>query len=117
MTIFVDKRKRVYIPTAFSPDGDGLNDVIMIYAARDVERIKVWRIFDRWGELVFEREDFPANDPAFGWDGQWRNALQQKRKQEDRLTLMNAQVFVYYAEVEFIDGETVQFKGDFTLMK
>jgi len=117
VTIFVDKRKRVYIPTAFSPDGDGLNDVIMIYAARDVERIKVWRIFDRWGELVFEREDFPANDPAFGWDGQWRNALQQKRKIEDRLTLMNAQVFVYYAEVEFIDGETMQFKGDFTLVK
>ncbi|NRB63652.1 MAG: gliding motility-associated C-terminal domain-containing protein [Saprospiraceae bacterium] len=117
VNIFVDKRKRVYIPTAFSPDGDGLNDVIMIYAARDVQRVRSWRIFDRWGELVWEKQDFPPNDPTFGWDGQWRNALQQKRKQEDRFILMNAQVYVYYAEIEFIDGDVVLFKGDFTLMK
>lgn len=116
--IFVDTRKQIYVPTAFSPDnGDGVNDVIMIYSARNVSEVRVWRIFDRWGELVFERNNFQPNDPAFGWNGLWRNALQGKRKEEDRATMMNAQVFVYYAEVEFIDGEVKQFRGDFSLIK
>ena len=118
VTIFVDTRKQIYVPTAFSPDnGDGVNDVVMIYSARNVDRVLAWQIFDRWGELVFQQEDFQPNDPAFGWDGTWRNVLQSKRKEEDRFTMMNAQVFVYYAKVQFIDGEIKEFTGDITLVK
>ena len=118
VTIFVDTRKQIYVPTAFSPDnGDGVNDVVMIYSARNVEKVIAWQIFDRWGELVFQQEDFQPNDPAFGWDGTWRNVLQRKRKAEDRFTMMNAQVFVYYAKVQFIDGEIKEFTGDITLVK
>jgi len=118
VNIFVDTRKQIYVPSAFSPDnGDGVNDVVMIYSARNVDKVIAWQIFDRWGELVFQQEDFQPNDPAFGWNGTWRNALQSKRKEEDRFTMMNAQVFVYYAKVQFIDGEIKEFTGDITLVK
>lgn len=118
VTIFVDTRKQIYVPSAFSPDnGDGVNDVVMIYSARNVDKVIAWQIYDRWGELVFQQEDFQPNDPAFGWNGTWRNVLQSKRKQEDRFTMMNAQVFVYYAKVQFIDGEIKEFTGDITLVK
>lgn len=67
--------------------------------------IKKFLIFNRWGEVVFEVYDAPPNDPAFGWDGNYRSHT------------FNAAVFVYLAEIEFIDGEKEIFKGDITLMR
>ena len=57
------------------------------------------------GELVFENADFQPNDPAFGWDGFYKGKK------------MNPAVFVYYAEVEFIDGVVELYKGDVTILK
>ena len=67
--------------------------------------IKSFLVFNRWGETVFERYNFQPNDPSLGWDGRFRGQM------------MNAAVFVYYLEVEFIDGETELFKGDVMLMR
>ncbi|KAA3632618.1 MAG: hypothetical protein DWQ02_14470, partial [Bacteroidetes bacterium] len=105
VTIFVDRPYEVFIPNAFSPNGDGVNDILSIFTGNDVSHIRSFLIFNRWGENVFEVYDFPPNDPGFGWDGY------------DRGKLYNAQVFTYFAEVEFIDGEVVLFKGDVTLMR
>ncbi len=102
----VDKIREVYIPNAFSPNNDGINDEIMIFANADkIKQINTFRIFDRWGEIVFEANDFQPNDPKKGWDG----ILKGEK--------LNPAVFVYFAEIEFIDGVTQIYKGDVTLMK
>jgi gliding motility-associated-like protein len=102
----VDKTREVYIPNAFSPNGDGTNDRIMIFAnAEKIIQVNTFRIFDRWGEIVFEANDFQPNDPKKGWDG----FLNGEK--------LNPAVFVYFAEIEFIDGVTILYKGDVTLMQ
>ncbi len=101
----VDKRYDIYIPNAFSPDFDGVNDVFMIYGGQMVQQVNSFRVYDRWGELVWEASDFQTDDSNYGWNGSFRD----KR--------MNPGVFVYYAEVEFIDGQVITYKGDVTLVK
>ncbi len=100
-----DDCHKVYIPTAFSPNGDIINDVLVIYDHANVKRIKTFRIYDRWGALVFQQLDFPPNDVAFGWDGKKLNRP------------LPSGVYVYYAEIEFTDGEILIKKGDVTLIK
>ncbi len=102
----VDKTREVFIPNAFSPNNDGINDRIMIFAnAEKVIQVNTFRIFDRWGEVVFEANGFQPNDPDNGWDG----FLNGEK--------LNPAVFVYFAEIEFIDGVTLMYKGDVTLME
>ena len=102
----VEKSRNVFIPNAFSPNGDGANDRFMIFArSESIKEIKRLELFGRWGEKVFQMNNFQANDPDFGWDGK----LNGKN--------LNNGVFIYYAEIEFIDGFTEIYKGDFTLMR
>ncbi len=60
--VIVDSDHILYIPNAFSPNGDGRNDLLYVYA-KGVKRT-VWSVFDRWGEVVFTSTDINA-----GWDG------------------------------------------------
>ncbi len=101
----VDKPRDVYIPNAFTPNEDGTNDIFHIYSDQSVEQVETFKIYDRWGELVFEDFGFQTNDPAHGWNGIFRG----KR--------MNPAVFVYFAEIRFIDGKVVLYKGDVTLIR
>ena len=104
--LIVNRESNVYIPTIFSPNGDGPNDVFYIFADEDnVERIESFRIYNRWGETVHQFFDFPANDPTFGWDGKYRNQP------------MNSGVFAYVVEVKMADGRTEILKGDITLKR
>ncbi|BDS12079.1 T9SS type B sorting domain-containing protein [Aureispira anguillae] len=103
--IEVDDDKGVYIPNAFSPNGDKTNDVFMLYSAGAVDRIEEFMVFDRWGELVCHRNDVRPNYPAYGWDGSFRG---QK---------MNTGVFIYYIKVRYFNGSTEIFKGDLTLIR
>lgn len=104
-TIKVDEAVRVFIPNAFSPNNDGENDILMVYSPGDVQEVKAFRVFSRWGELVFEQENFPPNFEGYGWDGRFRGAE------------MNTGVFVYFAEVLLIDGRTEILTGDVTLFR
>ena len=103
--IFVNRKRNVYIPSGFSPNDDGKNDRFYIFGDETVAQIRSFRIFNRWGESVYEIYGFPPNDPAFGWNGTFRGEL------------MNPAVFAYMAEVEFSDGEVVLFYGDVTLAR
>ncbi|MBL7793270.1 MAG: gliding motility-associated C-terminal domain-containing protein, partial [Saprospiraceae bacterium] len=105
VTVYVDKTRNIFVPSAFSPNGDGINDRLMVFADQDVAVVKSFLVFNRWGETVFEVYNFQPNDPAYGWDGNFRSRP------------YNANVLVWYVEVEFIDGEVVLFKGDVTLMR
>lgn len=97
--------KPLYVPTAFSPNGDGTNDGFTVFGGRAVEEVEVLRVYHRWGGLVFERANFAANDPDLGWNG---NLNEQP---------VNSAVFVYYARVRYVNGESVEFSGDVTLVR
>ncbi len=106
MTLFVDRNRQVFIPNAFSPNGDGINDVFFPFAKENaVSKIHSFLIFSRWGESVFEAFDFLPNDPNHGWNGFHRGDLMQQA------------VFVWFAEIEFIDGQVVLFEGEVVLVQ
>lgn len=103
LRILVDKLRQVFIPTAFAPGRN--NGMFTIYAGQEVVEIESLRIFSRWGNMVFEQENFAPNDPNLGWDGTlWGEPL-------------NSAVFVYYAQIRFTDGKTELITGDVVLMK
>ncbi len=103
--VFVEGQGKVFIPSAFSPNGDGQNDVLMIYAGPDVQQIRSFLIFDRWGGMVFDYQNFLPNDPLRGWDGTKKGKI------------LKPAVFVYRAEVVFINGETKVLTGGVTLVR
>ncbi|MFT6020213.1 MAG: gliding motility-associated-like protein [Saprospiraceae bacterium] len=62
----------LYMPNAFSPNGDGVNDFFTVYGGNDIQRIDCFRIFNRQGQLLFERKGFLADEESMGWDGTYR---------------------------------------------
>jgi gliding motility-associated-like protein len=105
VTVFVDKVRKVFVPNAFSPDGDGFNDHLTVFAGPQVATIKSFQLFDRWGNHLYEYNNMTPNDVANGWDGTYRGKK------------MDVGVYVWFAEVEFVDGEVQIFKGDVTLVR
>ena len=104
LTIYVHIKTTVYVPNSFSPDADGINDKWVIFADNTVKLIKTLHIYDRWGESIMQQENFPPNDPDYGWNGTFR------RKPLDPA------VFVYYFVVEYENGTTKVFKGDINII-
>jgi gliding motility-associated-like protein len=106
VNINVILNKNIYAPNAFSPNEDGANDYFTIYVKdQSVAQINYLRIFNRWGDKVFDKENFPANVNSEGWDGTHVGEP------------LNPAVFVFTAEVEFIDGSTKKISGDVSLIK
>lgn len=106
MRVYVKRDFPVYIPTAFSPDGDGTNDRFYIFTRPGtIVQVRSMHLFDRWGNEVFSAENFPANDPTYGWDGNHRGRP------------MNTAVFVYVAEIELADGRMEVMQGEVVLMR
>ncbi|MEI6087341.1 MAG: gliding motility-associated C-terminal domain-containing protein [Bacteroidota bacterium] len=94
----------IFIPNAFSPDGDGINDMLFVQGS-GIKLIKSFRIYSRWGELVFEKNNFLPGDPSNGWDGKIRG----KAAAQD--------VFVYICEAICEKGIPATFKGNVTVLK
>ena len=97
--------RKVFIPNAFTPNGDLLNDRATVYGGPLLTSIKQLDIYNRWGQLVFRRYDFPPNDASIGWDG----------TQHGEPLPMG--VFAYVAHVEFTDGSIGQYSGAFHLIR
>lgn len=105
VTVFVRcDKSQVFIPNMFSPNGDGQNEVFFP-RGRGLKSIKAFKIFNRWGEVVFERSNIQLNDELNGWDG--------KVKGKE----VNTDVFVYFMEGVCDSGEPLIWKGDVTLMR
>ena len=97
------KSAQVYVANAFTPDGDGLNDLLIVRGVGIT--VKSFRIFNRWGNLVFEKQNFSPNDPKYGWDGKVKGIL------------AGPDVFVYVAEVICDNGTSYMYKGNATILK
>ena len=104
ITIGIRKDRNVYIPNAFSPRQAGPNETFLVFAGPDVVAIETFKIFDRNGALLFERNNIDPNNPQNGWDGTFRGRQLQPG------------IFVWFAEVTFIDGFRKIYKGDVTLI-
>ena len=104
VTVFVEKQRPVFVPTAFTPNGDAVNSLLTVHGRKDTE-VKLFRIYDRWGNLVYEERDFLVGDLETGWDGTF------KGKQ------MQSGVYVWYIEALYIDGFEEIYKGHTTLIR
>ena len=99
ITIFVnDACFDPFIPSAFSPNGDKENDSLFVRS--NCLTNFTFKVFDRWGEKVFETADMDR-----GWDGRFRGEP------------MNAAVFVYTLEGYLRNGKSVKQKGNITLVR
>jgi gliding motility-associated-like protein len=105
VTVFINPNKPLFVPNAFSPNDDGINDYFYVFGNQAIKTVRNMVVFDRWGGKVFEAQNIPANDDQSGWDGTVRGKY------------VTPQVFVFYVEVEFLDGDVVIVKGDVTVTK
>lgn len=97
VSILVDERLPVYAPTAFSPDGNGVNDVYRLEFNGRVREVRTFQIFNRWGTMVHDGPD--------GWDGYLDGQPAQ------------IGVYVYQAVLLLNDGSERLVKGDLVLMR
>ncbi|HEX5111685.1 MAG TPA: gliding motility-associated C-terminal domain-containing protein, partial [Saprospiraceae bacterium] len=95
---------QLYIPNVFSPNGDGVNDYWRPYSRLINAHINSLTLFDRWGEMLFHKEDYDINSFE-GWDGTFRG------------NKMQPAVFVYVADITLGDGTHLQRKGNVTLIR
>ena len=105
ITVFVIDNEDVYIPNAFSPNHDGMNDYFTVYGGAELGSIKTLKIFDKWGSALFEGNNLTPNDPKGAWDGTSRGKP------------LPVGVYVYYAVVQFANGAEQLFKGELTLLR
>lgn len=95
----------VYLPNAFSPNGDGVNDYFYVQTSSRVAEVLTIQIFNRWGGIVFERSNLLPNDISSGWNG----------KAGNEHTPIG--VYAYRLEVLLVNGETNWFSGDVLLLR
>ena len=98
----LDITHTVSFPNAFTPNGDGRNDIFKpLVAIKRAYLVKYFRIVNRWGQEVFHQ----ISQNVEGWDGTFKGVPQ------------GMGVYNYYFEIEFVDGKKIQMKGDVTLVR
>ncbi len=95
---------QLYIPNTFTPDGDGLNDRLIVRGTQ-ITKVLSFTIFNRWGAVVFKQQNFAPNDPSFGWDG----TINGKKADAD--------VFVVLCEFLCENDRKVLYKGNVALIR
>lgn len=99
-SIHIEPKSSVDVPTAFTPNGDGINDIIYV-DGWGIRKLNYFRIFNRWGQLLFE-----SNDINIGWDGTYNGVPQ------------NMETYVYQVSVEtYIDKEPFLKSSTFKLIR
>ncbi|MEN9525372.1 MAG: hypothetical protein RLZZ256_756 [Bacteroidota bacterium] len=104
MVLVFCQESNVFFPNTFSPNGDGSND-IYYPRGRGLDRIKSLQIMNRWGQIVFQKQHFPANDPTQGWDGKYLGQSPQ------------AETYIYTAEVFCENGTLLTLTGNIALIR
>ncbi len=95
---------QVFIPNAFVPHGGLPENAKFMIRASGIASVKSFRIFNRWGKLLFEKNNFPPNNPAYGWDGSVNGKP------------VDVGVYIYTTEVICENGTPYVFKGNVTLL-
>jgi gliding motility-associated-like protein len=99
-SIIVEQKGTFDLPTAFTPNGDGVNDIIFI-KGWGIKKLNYYRIYNRWGQLLFE-----TNDIDVGWDGTYNGIIQ------------NIETYIYQVSgYNYIDDQPILKTGTFKLIK
>ncbi len=93
-----------FVPNTFSPNGDGRNDSFFPRGT-GLFKIRKFTVFNRWGQVVFDRKDFNPNDANAGWDGTFKG---QKA---------SADVYIYLMEIVCENNSVIPVKGNVTLIR
>ncbi len=93
----------VFIPNIFSPNGDNINDFFQVFSKDETIEIKAYRIFNRWGSIIYEVKNFKINELDKWWNG------------ESKGKKMNNGSYTYYIEISCSD-KIIPFKGSVTLV-
>lgn len=102
----VNRNRSVYAPNAFAPNAaDAENKIFTLYPGKGISEISYLNIYNREGQPVFQRRNFPAGSPVDGWDGTYESEL------------LPPGVFVWEAELRFTDGRKELYWGDVTLIR
>lgn len=99
VTVYVLERPTLLVPTAFSPNGDGLNDRLFPITDK-IASINAFQVFNRWGEMVYETSNFES-----GWDGTFRNVPQEIGN------------YAWFVSATSIHNDVVTAKGNVTLVR
>ena len=102
--IRVSKDFPLAVPTGFTPNGDNVNDLLLVHGLPGIEVLQ-FRVWDRWGELIFEDGGYTVNDPTRGWNGTFRDQP------------MNGGVYLWQVEALLPDGSTEVVNGQVTLIR
>jgi gliding motility-associated-like protein len=103
--IKVDVFTQLRIPNAFTPNGDGHNDVFYVLGGLQGTVIRRFTVFDRWGQLVFQAQDSQPGDASLGWNGNYRGAP------------CPTGAYVYFISVSLADGSIHDYKGTVMLVR
>ena len=95
----------VYIPTAFSPNADGINETFEIYGREDLRRIHSLTIFDRWGGILFQMNDQSQDVNNISWNGR------------DKNNQLRFGTYIYVAHLEMDDGIIHPRSGSVTVLR
>jgi gliding motility-associated-like protein len=93
----------VFIPNTFSPNGNGTNDIFYPRGS-GLFTIKSLKIFNRWGALIFQKNNLTPNDPKAGWDGTYKGRS------------LSPDVFVYQVDVVCSNGSILSYRGNVALI-
>ncbi len=105
VTLFVTcDGKQLWMPNTFTPNADGQNDRFYPHG-RGITTVKRFRIYDRWGELIYDISNMPVDDANYGWDGTYKNQP------------LKPDVYVYIVNAECTTGEPLEVKGDISLIR
>ncbi len=98
----VDYKSNIYVPNVFSPNGDGINDVF--YVSSSVPGVVKLSVYNRWGNLIFEKSNCKLSDDSDGWDGFFNGKS------------MNSGSFIWVAQIDFVTGDSETHTGDFLVI-
>ena len=101
VVVSVDGSLRYFAPTAFSPNDDGNNDEFRLFFGSSVRQIEAFRVYDRWGEMVWEQTEGPTT----GWDGTFRGRA------------LDPAAFAYVATLVLVDGRRETVTGTVVLLQ
>jgi gliding motility-associated-like protein len=93
LIIRVKLESSIIVPNVFTPNGDGINDIVFPTADASIAMIEYWDIYDNWGEHVHGAKNFAPNDPSFGWDGTFKGKKMRNHVFVWRMSAVNSNGF------------------------
>ena len=103
--VFVNDISTVFVPNIFTPNSDGINDFLRPFTSRSVTEIIHFAVYDRWGNTMYEANNFLPDSETIRWNGSTSTQFASEG------------VYAWYVEVELSNGALFQAKGDVVLIR